>query len=58
MYLDKVKKEQFGLAMHRLFRDNMVESVEDLKVFMQSHVYAVWDFMSMLKYLQNSIVPS
>jgi hypothetical protein len=58
IYLDRVKKEQFNLAMHDLFRNNMVESLEDLKVFMQSHVYAVWDFMSMLKYLQNSIVPS
>lgn len=41
------------LANHSLY--NKINSREKLQTFMQHHVYAVWDFMSLLKYLQNNL---
>ncbi|GMT23471.1 hypothetical protein PFISCL1PPCAC_14770, partial [Pristionchus fissidentatus] len=41
------------LEVHPLYK--AVESIEDLQIFMQNHVYAVWDFMSLLKGLQVNL---
>lgn len=35
-----------------------VRTLEDLRLFMQHHVYSVWDFMSVVKYLQHEIAPT
>jgi len=35
-----------------------VNTLEDLQIFMQHHVYSVWDFMSLIKYLQNAVAPA
>jgi len=35
-----------------------VQTLDDLRVFMQHHVYSVWDFMSLIKYLQHEVAPA
>lgn len=44
---------QSRLAAHPLYAS--IRSLADLQTFMQSHVYAVWDFMSLLKSLQRAL---
>ena len=44
------------LLAHPIFAS--ITSIERLQIFMQHHVFAVWDFMALLKSLQKSIAPT
>ena len=35
-----------------------VSTLDDLQIFMQHHIYSVWDFMSLIKYLQSIVAPA
>jgi len=48
--IDVYKKQ---LLQHSLYKK--IHSVDDLKLFLEGHVYAVWDFMSLLKALQSKL---
>jgi len=55
--IEKIKKNIEPLRQeiinHKVY--SAIKNVDDLKVFMQYHVYAVWDFMSLLKTLQSNL---
>ena len=52
--IDRIENEietlKVQLINHSLYK--MMKSQEDLQIFMEHHVYAVWDFMSLVKKLQ------
>lgn len=54
--LENIKLLRKELAMHPVYA--AVRDMDDLTLFMQHHVYSVWDFMSLVKYLQNEIAPA
>jgi len=47
---EKIQPLQDKLQNHSLY--NKIKTPEELQIFMQHHVFAVWDFMSLLKSLQ------
>ncbi|RZJ88688.1 MAG: DUF3050 domain-containing protein [Chryseobacterium sp.] len=42
-----------SIVNHRVYSE--IKTLKDLRIFMQYHVYAVWDFMSLLKVLQINL---
>ncbi len=57
MNIKKINKsiqlQKDTLLQHSLYEK--VKTIEDLHCFLESHVYAVWDFMSLLKALQSKL---
>jgi hypothetical protein len=55
--IEKVKKVIEPLRQeiinHKVY--SAIKDIDDLKIFMQFHIYAVWDFMSLLKILQINL---
>ncbi len=49
----KIQPQKQQLLHHPLYEK--VKTIDDLHQFLESHVYAVWDFMSLLKALQSKL---
>lgn len=56
-YIQKIQQEIEPLRQeiinHKVY--GVINNTDSLKIFMQYHVFAVWDFMSLLKSLQNNL---
>lgn len=50
---EQIKTHKTQLLHHALYEK--VTTLEELHVFLENHVYAVWDFMSLLKALQAKL---
>ena len=50
---NKIKPLRDKLLNHRLY--SRISKIEDLQAFTENHIYAVWDFMSLLKALQINL---
>lgn len=53
-YINKnIEPLRQAIINHKIY--TAISSLDDLKIFMQYHIYAVWDFMSLLKALQINL---
>jgi hypothetical protein len=50
---NRIQFQKTALLQHSLY--NKIKNIEDLHHFLEGHVYAVWDFMSLLKALQSQL---
>ena len=49
----RIQPQKKQLLQHSLYEK--VKTIDDLNCFLENHIYAVWDFMSLLKGLQNKL---
>lgn len=50
---EKILPQKEQLLNHSLYKK--IKTIDDLRQFQESHIYAVWDFMSLLKALQSAL---
>lgn len=50
---ERIQPQKEILLQHPLYKK--VQTIDDLQCFVENHVYAVWDFMSLLKALQSKL---
>jgi hypothetical protein len=53
---EKILSLRKKLNSHPIYEST--RTLSDLRIFMSHHVYSVWDFMSLSKFLQNHFAPS
>lgn len=53
---DAIQARREALNAHPIYA--AIGDIEDLRCFMEHHVYSVWDFMSLVKYLQGIVAPA
>jgi hypothetical protein len=54
--LEHLRPLQAELDGHPIYA--ALQTLADLRIFMAHHVFSVWDFMSLVKYLQGHIAPT
>lgn len=54
--LEPIRELQQQLNRHPIYAE--IKDRDDLRVFMSHHVFSVWDFMSLIKYLQQVVAPT
>lgn len=50
---DQIEEQRNTIIQHPVYHE--MKSIDDIRIFMEHHIYAVWDFMSLLKSLQNKL---
>lgn len=50
---EKIEPLKQQIVAHPVY--NSIKTITDVRTFMEHHIYAVWDFMSLLKALQNNL---
>ena len=53
---NKILELQNRLKEHSVY--SSIETLSDLRCFVEHHIFSVWDFMSLVKFLQHSIAPA
>ena len=51
--LDNTQTQRDALYNHDIYKN--IVTIDHLHIFMENHIFAVWDFMSILKSLQNQL---